>query len=149
MSVHPDAQVEKKLSFDPPGAMVCLHTLCQFLLVADICFASSSIDARCEHCCAFLLFLIVPMNTLLLLHIWVPTGDPPSRVWVEVECLELYSPLQAVPICIALSIFPSEEGGRLLGCPRKRLYPAVYAGLLSAPCHTQFNFDRRLQSALA
>ena len=40
--------------------------------------------------------------------------DPPSRVLVQVECPGLYSPLPAVPIYIPLSIFPSEEGDRVL-----------------------------------
>ena len=100
---------EETLFFDPPVAMICLNTICQFRLVAEICFGCSCSAARCEH---FFLFLIVPKNPLLFLHIWVPPGDPPSRVLIHVECLGLYSPLQALPVCIALSIFPQRRGGR-------------------------------------
>ena len=67
---------------------------------------------------------------------------PLLSIWHQLE------PLPAVPIYIALSIFPSVEGDWVLSCPRKRLSRAVNACLLAAPCHTLFGLGRQLQSAL-
>ena len=96
---------EVRLFFDPQVPMVCLHTLCKFRLFVDIWFTNSFFAERFGH---FFFFLIVPMNPLLFLHIWVPKGVPTSRVLVQVNCRGLCSPFPAVPIYIALSIFPIE-----------------------------------------
>ena len=109
---------EVRLFFDPQVAMVCLHTLCKFRLFVDIWFTNSFFAERFGY---FFFFLIVPMNPLLFLHIWVPTGDPTCRVLVQVKTEGLYSPLRAVPIYIALSFFPIEEENRVSVFPKKRL----------------------------
>ena len=101
--------------FDPQVAMAGLHALRRFRLVVDTCFANSFFAERCGH---FFLFQIVPMNPILFPQIWVPSGDPPSQVLVQVKCRGLYSPLRAVPICIALPIL-QRRGGSGVGLSQK------------------------------
>ena len=98
------------------------HLFCQFIF-----------------CCALRAFLSLSdcaeEPTIVSSYIGL-SGRFPSRVWVQVTCRELYSPLPVVPICIALSISHSEEEGRVLVYPRKRLSRVLYAFLLTAPCRT-------------
>ena len=106
------------LSFDPQVAMNCLDTLCQFRLDVGTCFANSSFAERCEHS---FLFLIVQTIQVLFPHISAPKVAPPFQALVQAKYLRLCS-LLVVPIYIAISIFPSEEGVRCWFVP-ERVYP--------------------------
>ena len=96
----------------------------------------------------FLLFLIEQINQWLFPHIGSNerssiSGFNPSRVprnlFFFASSANLFCTLH----------FPSEEGDRVLACPRKRLSRAVYACFLAAQIRTLFRFVGHLQSALA
>ena len=128
---------EVRLYFDPQVAMACRHTLCQFRLIVDICFANSFFAEGFGY---FFLFLIVPMNPLLFLHTWVPTGDPPSRDVVKVYILLC----EQCHFILHSPFFPSE---RAIGC---RLVPrtSIPSGVrLFAGCAMSYTI--RIRQSLA
>ena len=125
----PCSSREMRPFYDLRVAMTYLCALYQFQSVIDTCSAHSYFAVRCGN---FLPSQIVPTNQLLSLYIWVPTYGPPSQVLVRVECQELYSHLQPVPVCIVLSFFPNEVEGRVSARPKMHLPQAMYACVMNA-----------------